>query len=78
MSAQLLAFPEQNIGDIPRGLRWLADQIEGGQFKNSCNLVWALDLGDGQIEVGLLGRSPAPGAEAHFLFALAQRRLELL
>lgn len=76
MPAKLLAFPERNIQDIPRGLRELADTIEKGEYGDAHNLVWAIDCGGGRLELGMLGKAPEPGITAYYLCGLAMRRLE--
>lgn len=72
---ELIEFPRSTVHDIPSGLRNLADQIEAGEFLPH-TLVWAIDEGDGEVSVGLLGAAQAPGAEAHLLLAAAMRKLE--
>lgn len=76
MTAALVKFPDIDISDIPKMLRSLADDIEAGRYDDAHNLAWALDCGDGRVAIGLLGRAASAGAEAHLLFAIAQRRLE--
>lgn len=76
MPLNVVTFPERHIGDIPRALRDLADNIEAGHFHDAHVLAWVIDCGEGRVEVGFLGQSPEPGAVAHYLFALAQRKLE--
>jgi hypothetical protein len=75
MSAKLLEFPERDVTDVPRGLRSLADSIMNGEFGGAHNLVWAIDCGDGKVEVGLLGQAAETGPVAHFLMCLAQQKL---
>lgn len=77
MSAlNVVKFPDKDVGDVPRALRAVADRIESGEFGGAHNLAWVIDCGHGRIEVGLLGHAGIAGAEAHLLFALAQRKLE--
>lgn len=73
---KLLELPVKDIGDIARGLRALADAVERGDHGEAHLFAWVCDGGAGRIDVGMLGQSPGAGADAHFLFALAQRKLE--
>lgn len=72
----IVEFPGNDIADIPRGLRALADSIEAEGFGDAHHVAWVIDEGNGSIAIGMLGKAAEPGAIAHFLFALAQRRLE--
>lgn len=63
---------------VVASLRKLADDIESGEYDKANNVAWVVDCGDGRIECGLAGTSIMVGAEAHLLFAMAQRKLELL
>lgn len=72
----VVQLPRADIVDLPRGLRALADEIESGKYGDAHNLAWVIDCGDGRIEIGMLGNTAQPGAEAHYLYALAQRKLE--
>ena len=76
MKPVLVEFPKVGVNDVPAALRNLADSIESGSYGHAHNLAWVVDCGDGNIECGLAGKSAAPGAEAHLLFAVAQRKLE--
>lgn len=73
---KVIEFPGNDIGELPRALRSLADQIEAGEYGDAHNLAWVVDCGAGRIEIGLLGQTAEPGAIAHYLFALGQRKLE--
>lgn len=73
---KIVAFPQNDIGDVAKSLRNLAESIEQGAFGEAHNLAWVIDCGDSMIECGLLGSSASPGAEAYFLFGLAKRKLE--
>lgn len=73
---KVVELPVSDIGDVPRMLRTLADQIEAGDYGDAHNLAWVLDCGDGRIEVGLCGRAPEPGLTGHFLMAVGQRKFE--
>jgi hypothetical protein len=76
VAAKLLAFPERDITDLPRGLRSLADSIEAGKYGDALLLSWVIDCGDADIRVGILGKTAEPAAVGHYLFALAMRQLE--
>lgn len=74
---KVVEFPNQPAcQNIPEALRELAQTIENGGYENAYNLVWAIDCGDGRVEVGLLGQTPSPAITAYFLLGLAKRRLE--
>ena len=73
---KLVQLPLPGVTDIATGLRNLATQIEDGEFDDAHNLAWVIDCGDNRIELGMLGPSPSPGTEAHYLYCLAQRALE--
>lgn len=76
MSLSVVQFPDKPAAsDIPNALRKLAQQIEDGEFEDAHNLAWAIDCGHSRIEIGLMGKFPSPGAEAHLLFTLAQHRI---
>ena len=76
MTLSVVQFPDSPAAqDIPAALRKLADGIEAGEYGDAHNVAWIIDCGDGRKEIGLLGKSPSPGAEAHLLFALAQHRI---
>ena len=74
----VVKFPDRDLRNIPTGLRALADGIERGDYGDAFNMVWIVDTGRGSsgVECGLLGESPEPGATAHLLCAIAQRKLE--
>lgn len=76
VSAKLLEFPSSNVGDIPRMLRSLADDIESGKIEGAQNIAWALGKEGGAVEVGLMGASPEAGATAYLLLGLAKARIE--
>lgn len=77
MTLSVMTLQVIDIRDVPRGLRAIADAIEAGKYGAAHNLAWAIDCGDDRVECGLLGASATAGAEAHLLFAIAQRKLEL-
>lgn len=76
MTAKLLSFPDVNVGDIPKSLRNLADQIERGDYGDCHNIVWVMDEGDSNISVGLMGKSAEPAPLAYFLMGLGMRKME--
>lgn len=76
MSATLVQFPAQDIRDVPQKLRTLAEDIEAGRYDDAHNLAWVIDCGSARVECGLLGAAAEPGLTAHYLFAVAQRKLE--
>lgn len=79
MSAlNVVPFPDlPGCVDVANALRELADEIDKGTKGDAHNLAWALDCGDGDIQVGLMGKAPEPALTAYYLLGLAQRRLEL-
>lgn len=72
----IVRLPVNDVAELPRGLRALADDVEKGAYGDAHALAWIIDCGAGRVEIGMLGRTTEPGAVAHFLFALAQRKLE--
>jgi hypothetical protein len=74
---KVVEFPNRPAcQNIPEALRELAKSIEEGSYADAHNLVWAIDCGDGRVEIGLLGQTPSPATTAYFLLGLAKRRLE--
>lgn len=76
MPAKLLEFPSGNVRDVPRGLRELANRIEGGNYGDAHTLAWVVDCGDGRLEIGLLGSAAEAGVTAYYMYGVAMRRLE--
>ena len=73
----VVPFPEHYAAlDIPESLRVLAEQIESGEHGACHTLLWVIDAGDGQIDLGLMGKAGEAGITAHFLAAVAQRKIE--
>ena len=72
--AAVLPFTGNDLSDIPAGLRRMADEIEAGGDVHA--VAWVADYGDSDIRCGALGALSEPGAQAHLLFAIAQRKLE--
>jgi hypothetical protein len=64
------------IGDVSEALRRLADAIDAGEYGDAHNLAWVIDCGDKRVECGLTGKGGEPAPLAHYLFALAMRKLE--
>ena len=73
----VVELPTKDIGDIPRGLRAIADAIEAGEYGDAHNLAWVIDCGNYRIEIGMLGHAAMAGAEGAYLFALAHTKLIL-
>ena len=76
MAAELVKFPERDIGDVPRMLRSIANGIENGEYGDAYNLAWIVDCGNGKIAVGLCGTAEEPALTGHFLMSLGMRELE--
>lgn len=72
---KVLTFPSTCATDLIGTLRLLADQIERGEYSEVTNLVWVMEH-NGEVDLGMLGRAGEPGATAHLLLAIAQRKLE--
>ena len=78
MTLKVLEFPSKPTAiNIAEALRKLADCVEAGDYDECRNLAWVIDCSDSRVELGYLGQAGEPAAAAHFLFALANRRLEL-
>lgn len=76
-SVKLLEFPNlPGCQDVAAELRELADEIDKGTKGDAHNLAWALDCGNGVIQVGLMGKAPQPALTAYYLLGVAQRKLE--
>ena len=69
----IVEFPGASVLSIANGLRALADAIEAGDTVD--NVVYVVDKGDGNIDVGLLGGAPHPATTAHFLLAVGQLKM---
>lgn len=65
-----------NIGELSRGLRKLADDIDAGKFGKASGVAWIITRGDGDIEFGHLGLLQSPRTQTYFLFGRAMRLLE--
>lgn len=74
----LIEFPSRSLADVAGTLRILADSIAEGGFGEALAVSWVIDCGRGRIEVGHIGLAGVAGAEAHFLLALGQRKLEAI
>ena len=76
MTAELLQFPEENnVSDVSKMLRKLADAIEAGEYEDAHNLAWVIDCGVGQIETGIMGSTAEAGVTAHFLLHLGMLKI---
>ena len=77
MSLNVVKFPDHYAAlDIPDALRVLADEIEEGEHGACFNLLWVIDAGDGAIDLGLMGKTTDAAFHAHFLAAVAMRKIE--
>lgn len=77
MTLKVIKFPEHYAAlDIPAALRVLADEIESGEHGATHTLLWVIDAGDSRIDMGLMGKAGERGITAHFLAAVAQRKIE--
>ena len=72
---KVIEMPRASAIDVVEGLRALADRLESDGFV-AHNLAWVVDMGDGNIDMGLLGQSPQPATTAYFLLGLGKRKLE--
>lgn len=73
----VIQFPEHFAAiDIPNALRTLADEIESGQMGGAAHaLLWVVDAGDGDIEMGVMGKVSDAGFAAYFLAGAAQQKI---
>lgn len=72
----VVPFPEHYAAlDIPNALRALADEIEEGNHGAAHALLWVIDAGDGEIDLGLMGKAMEPGFAAYFLAGAAQQKI---
>lgn len=76
-AAKLVQFPDRNILDIPRALRTLAEEVEQGKLGDCHNIAYVIDVGNGQVELGLLGQAAERGPLAHLLLGKGMRALEM-
>lgn len=73
---KVVSFPEHYAAlDIPASLRQLADQIEAGEHGACHNLLWIIDSGNGEIDIGLMGKTGEAAPTAFLLAAAAQKRI---
>ena len=62
--------------DIPASLRHLADDIEAGDIGGAAHsLLWVVDAGGGNVELGIMGKVSDAGFAAYFLAGAAQKKL---
>ena len=73
---KLIQLPANDIRDVPRALRNLADDIERGEYGDSHNVGWVVDCGDARLEIGMAGAAAEAGITAYYLFGKAMRKLE--
>lgn len=77
MTLNVVPFPEYfSALNIPESLRLLANEIEAGEHGAAHTLLWVIDAGDARISMGLMGKAAEAGITAHFLAAVAQRKIE--
>lgn len=74
MGLQVVQFPRPSLADIPQKLRDLAAAIEAGDHGEAAVSVVVLQGSEG-VEIFGFG-SEADGTVAHYLLAVAQRKLE--
>lgn len=72
---EVVELPTTPLQDIPAMLRNLAESIESGELGTVSQIAYVLDIGDGMVDVGLMGRSASPGTEAYFLLACGQKKI---
>lgn len=72
---EVVQIPCTTMQDIPGMLRNLANDIESGELGNVSQVVYVLDVGEGAVDVGLLGTAAAVGAEAYLLLAAGQKHI---
>jgi len=73
--AEVLKFDGGDLRDIPAGLRALADGVERGEYGDAHNLVWLVDKGGGEMDVGMLGPAPEFGPTAYLLLGMAMQKI---
>ncbi len=72
---EVVELPTTPLQDIPAMLRNLAESIESGELGTVSQLAYVLDVGEGAVDVGLMGQSHSPGTEAYFLLACGQKKI---
>lgn len=72
---EVVELPCTPVQDIPAMLRNLANRVESGDFGTVANIAYVMDIGEGSIDVGLMGQSASPGTEAYFLLACGQKHI---
>lgn len=72
---EVVQIPCTTVQDIPGMLRNLAESIESGELGTVSQLAYVLDVGEGTVDVGLMGQSHSPGTEAYFLLACGQKKI---
>jgi hypothetical protein len=69
----VVKFPQIPISDLAEQLRKLADEVESGDY---VAVAWVTQTSDGEIDLGLIGSTPAPAEKAHLMFAQAMNRIQ--
>ena len=72
---KLLQFEQPECIDVVTGLRNLANNIEAGNFGDAHNLAWVIDCGNGDVDVGLLGKAKEVGAELFLLLSMGTHKI---
>jgi hypothetical protein len=71
---RVVEFPGSSVATVVDGLRALADAIET-EGEHVHNVAYAIDKGDGNVQIGLLGQAPHPATTCHFLLTVGQAKL---
>lgn len=76
MTLNVVKFPDHYAAlNVPESLRALADEIEAGEHGACNSLLWVIDAGDGEINLGLMGRVPDPSGTALILAAVVPKKI---
>ena len=71
---RVIEWKGPTLESVVDGLRALADAIETGS-EEVHNVAYVMDIGHGNVSVGLLGKAPVPAAVAHLLMSAGQKKL---
>lgn len=75
-SLKVVPFPEHFAAmNIPEALRTLAIEIEDGRHGECHSLLWVIDMGCGDINLGLLGKVPDLTGTALLLSLAVQKKV---